>query len=295
MTNVSAALRLFRRIVQLKDEVYNSYIIGEQHFGPIIQRFRENGNKYNLLNSAFLELFEFIRVDDIKSLCAHIVEKYIDEFKDVDYVKTFQSLALRYEQQKDRLSSANSSSGHMMSGQEKDQREADELEEQWFNNDDEESWDSDLPSGSVSVTNVPFDDSLPFAPNSDSVVVGKGVSGIDSNRELFSASGSGDNGAISNRPLSPSANKSPTTASDWEPEFPSLLRKHEGAGVILSVFLTEALVDYDFDDSDEEDEIGLNESTEKVSLDSQEQPQPLPPEVSLESPRKRLCLEGNTS
>ena len=29
---------------------------------PIIQAFEENGNKYNMINSAVIELFEFIRI-----------------------------------------------------------------------------------------------------------------------------------------------------------------------------------------------------------------------------------------
>jgi hypothetical protein len=29
-------------------------------------------DRYNLLNSAILEMFEFIKIEDIKSLCTHV-------------------------------------------------------------------------------------------------------------------------------------------------------------------------------------------------------------------------------
>jgi len=45
----------------LKDEFYNRYIVKGQLFDPVIATFKENGQRYNLLNSAIVELFEFIR------------------------------------------------------------------------------------------------------------------------------------------------------------------------------------------------------------------------------------------
>lgn len=57
----SDSLRFLRRIVGLKDEFYNRYIVKGQLFDPVIATFKENGQRYNLLNSAIVELFEFIR------------------------------------------------------------------------------------------------------------------------------------------------------------------------------------------------------------------------------------------
>ena len=45
----------------MKDEFYNRYIVKGQLFDPVIATFKENGQRYNLLNSAIVELFEFIR------------------------------------------------------------------------------------------------------------------------------------------------------------------------------------------------------------------------------------------
>lgn len=66
LKNVTGALRFMRKIVGLKEEFYNRYIIKGNLFKPIISLFRRNGDRYNLLNSALIELFEFIRV-----VCSH--------------------------------------------------------------------------------------------------------------------------------------------------------------------------------------------------------------------------------
>ena len=58
----SAALRFCRRIVGLKDEFYNRYIIYKNLLSPIVKAFMANGRRYNLINSAILELFDFIRL-----------------------------------------------------------------------------------------------------------------------------------------------------------------------------------------------------------------------------------------
>lgn len=58
----AGALRFLRRIIQLKDEFFNRYIVRQKLFGPVVDCFFANGHKYNLLNSALLELFEFIRL-----------------------------------------------------------------------------------------------------------------------------------------------------------------------------------------------------------------------------------------
>ena len=61
LSNFIDSLRFLRRIVGLKDEFYNRYIVKGQLFDPVVAAFKENGQRYNLLNSAIVELFEFIR------------------------------------------------------------------------------------------------------------------------------------------------------------------------------------------------------------------------------------------
>lgn len=52
----------------------------------------------NLLNSACLELFEFIKRENIKIIVQHLVETYREKLQDITYVDTFQNLILRYDQ-----------------------------------------------------------------------------------------------------------------------------------------------------------------------------------------------------
>ena len=54
-----------RKVIGLKDEFYNRYIIKGNLFLPVVNAFVANGNKYNLLNSAMIEMFEFIRLVSI--------------------------------------------------------------------------------------------------------------------------------------------------------------------------------------------------------------------------------------
>ena len=51
-----------RKIVGIKDDFYYRYIIKGNLFKPIVEVFLANGSRYNLLNSAIIELFEFIKM-----------------------------------------------------------------------------------------------------------------------------------------------------------------------------------------------------------------------------------------
>lgn len=55
-----------RKIVALKDEFYNRYIIKNNLFRPVVDTFARNCSRYNLLDSAIIELFEFIKLVSIK-------------------------------------------------------------------------------------------------------------------------------------------------------------------------------------------------------------------------------------
>ncbi|KAI1719250.1 component of IIS longevity pathway SMK-1 domain-containing protein [Ditylenchus destructor] len=92
------ALRMCRRILSLKDEIYFRYIRDKRILDQIVECFKENGNKYNLLNSAVIEFFEFIRTEEIRSLMEFIIENYWDTFCNVTYVRTFSVMKTRYDQ-----------------------------------------------------------------------------------------------------------------------------------------------------------------------------------------------------
>uniref|UniRef100_A0A452UA23 Protein phosphatase 4 regulatory subunit 3C n=1 Tax=Ursus maritimus TaxID=29073 RepID=A0A452UA23_URSMA len=101
---ILCALRFMRRMIGLKDELYNCYIIKGNLFEPVVNALLGNGTRYNMLNSAVIELFEYIRVENIKSLVAHIVEKFYKTLESIEYVQTFKGLKIKYEQEKDRQS-----------------------------------------------------------------------------------------------------------------------------------------------------------------------------------------------
>jgi len=58
---VLGALRLLRKVLSLKDDLYNRYIIKGSLFKPVIDALLRNKGRYNLLDSAIIEMFEFIR------------------------------------------------------------------------------------------------------------------------------------------------------------------------------------------------------------------------------------------
>lgn len=51
-----------------QDEFYNRYLVRQKLFEPVIEVFLANGARYNMLNSAVLEMCEFIR--KVGSLCS---------------------------------------------------------------------------------------------------------------------------------------------------------------------------------------------------------------------------------
>ncbi|KAL2355848.1 component of IIS longevity pathway SMK-1-domain-containing protein [Cryomyces antarcticus] len=92
------ALKYFRACIQLNDEFHNRQLIQNNLFEPILNLVYETMPRDNLLNSACLELFEFVKRENVKAIIFHVVENYRDKLKDITYVNTFQSLILKYDQ-----------------------------------------------------------------------------------------------------------------------------------------------------------------------------------------------------
>jgi protein phosphatase-4 regulatory subunit 3 len=57
-----SALRFLRKTISLKEETYNKYIIKANLFEPVIEALKTNASRYNILNSAIIELFDFVRL-----------------------------------------------------------------------------------------------------------------------------------------------------------------------------------------------------------------------------------------
>ncbi|TKA79362.1 hypothetical protein B0A49_01009 [Cryomyces minteri] len=92
------ALKYFRACIQLNDEFHNRQLIQNNLFEPILNLVYETMPRDNLLNSACLELFEFVKRENVKAIIFHVVENYREKLKDITYVNTFQSLILKYDQ-----------------------------------------------------------------------------------------------------------------------------------------------------------------------------------------------------
>lgn len=92
------ALKWFRTCIGLQDEFHNRQLIQHRLFDPILQIVYETMPRDNLLNSACLELFEYIKREGVKQLLVHLVEQHRERLMGITYVNTFQSLVLRYEQ-----------------------------------------------------------------------------------------------------------------------------------------------------------------------------------------------------
>lgn len=92
------ALKWFRTCIGLQDEFHNRQLIQHRLFEPILEIVYETMPRDNLLNSACLELFEYIKREGVKQLIVHLVEQYRDRLMGISYVNVFQAIVLKYDQ-----------------------------------------------------------------------------------------------------------------------------------------------------------------------------------------------------
>ncbi|KAL6746889.1 component of IIS longevity pathway SMK-1-domain-containing protein [Haematococcus lacustris] len=104
-----AAVRFLRTCITIKDEFWSRYLVKNNVFEPIMTAFAQNGERYNLLNSAVLELLDFIRKENMKELIEYLVNTFYHRFEDVEYADTFKALRLKHEQHLDALAEAGQS------------------------------------------------------------------------------------------------------------------------------------------------------------------------------------------
>jgi protein phosphatase-4 regulatory subunit 3 len=67
-------------------------------FEPILNLVIETMPRDNLLNSACLEFFDFIKREHIKNIIGHLVENYREKMQGITYVDIFQNFIIRYDQ-----------------------------------------------------------------------------------------------------------------------------------------------------------------------------------------------------
>ncbi|XP_041106911.1 serine/threonine-protein phosphatase 4 regulatory subunit 3-like isoform X6 [Polyodon spathula] len=250
------ALRFMRRIIGLKDEFYNRYIIKGNLFEPVINALLDNGTRYNLLNSAIIELFEFIKVEDIKLLTAHIIDNFYETLESIEYVQTFKGLNTRYEQEKDRQNQRLNSVPSTVRNNRyrRDARALEDDEEMWFNEDEEEEGEAVVPPVEKSKTEDDFSDNYgkfieakKVKENEDKENLPKRTSS-GSFKFTFSHSAGAANGTNSTNSKSAAAPSSPASTNSSSSKTVS-----SPAPVMTKQAGLVGLVDYP-DDEEEDDE-----------------------------------------
>ncbi|KAG8168243.1 hypothetical protein KVR01_003932 [Diaporthe batatas] len=93
------AIRFFRHLVNhVSDEFYVRLVAEKQVLGPILDVLLLTLPRDNLLSSACLDIFEYIRKENIKDLVKHLVENYREKITALGYLETFSDLVRLYEQ-----------------------------------------------------------------------------------------------------------------------------------------------------------------------------------------------------
>ncbi|KAJ5463093.1 hypothetical protein N7475_008037 [Penicillium sp. IBT 31633x] len=160
------ALKFFRTLISLQDTFYQALMTHNNTFELILDIVYETMPRDNLLNSACLELFEFIKRENIKPFILHVVEKYREKLENIIYVDTFQSLIIRYDQMQGYGAEGDSAlfshdepptpprKIQMNNPRWQGVRELDPAEEDYFNtSDDEDEWTQDRVAITVGPPN----------------------------------------------------------------------------------------------------------------------------------------------
>lgn len=142
------AIRFFRHLVNhIPDEFYIKLVAEKQVLGPILDVLLVTLPRDNLLSSACLDIFEYIRKENIKDLVRHLVENYREKVTALSYIETFRELIRVHEQ--NRGYAPNMESYFMESEDEMGRRPTpvngrmmeqivDQMEEEYWNTSDDE-------------------------------------------------------------------------------------------------------------------------------------------------------------
>lgn len=145
---VVAAIRFVRALISRSDEHLMNHVVKNNLFRPIIDAFVANGDRYNLLNSAVLELFEYIRKENLKVLLRYLVDTFWDQLAKFESLSSIHALKVKYEQS---LESVGTTSTGTLLDQRKrlDERALEKEEEDYFNEDSDEEDSASAHSGST--------------------------------------------------------------------------------------------------------------------------------------------------
>ncbi|KEZ41110.1 hypothetical protein SAPIO_CDS7174 [Scedosporium apiospermum] len=92
------AIRFFRQLLGLQDVFYVKHLIDTDVFGPILDILIGVMPRDNLLGSACIEFFEFIKKESMKDLVKHLVQNYRPQLVTLSSLETFRDMIIRYDQ-----------------------------------------------------------------------------------------------------------------------------------------------------------------------------------------------------
>lgn len=157
-------IRFIRHLIGLQDEFYIRHLTEKDALGPILDVLIETLPRDNLLSSASLELFEFIKKENIKELVKHLVANFRERLVSLSYMPTFRDIVLRYDQTQGYTANMD----YFLEGEDDlgrkpppntrlmEQITVDPAEEEYWNTSDPEDEDEDHhegPAGKTSSTN----------------------------------------------------------------------------------------------------------------------------------------------
>ncbi|ACI64719.1 hypothetical protein THAPS_269314, partial [Thalassiosira pseudonana CCMP1335] len=90
---ILASLKLLRSVLSVKDEFYHRHIVQYNLFAPVFEVFRAIPVGNNLVSSTVLEMCDFIRTENIKSLLEYIVSKHLLEPMDLNGIISLEEIA----------------------------------------------------------------------------------------------------------------------------------------------------------------------------------------------------------
>jgi len=150
-----SALRLLRKIIGKGDDSYNSHLIKKELLAELVEALFKNGRRYNLLNSAILETFKYIKDENIKSLIHYLIDNHWAKLKLIKYSNLFEQMKEKHDQNRAHQERRN---GGEQSAWEvrryRDPRQLDDKQREWFEREsDEEESGQEPPKSLVDYEN----------------------------------------------------------------------------------------------------------------------------------------------
>ncbi|TPX56528.1 hypothetical protein PhCBS80983_g04494 [Powellomyces hirtus] len=144
-----SALRVLRVCIGMREEWYTTQVLLKMDITKhVMNLFIDVKSKYNLLNSACLELFEFLVKENPKPVVASLVTNFRSELENVTYVQTCKKLIAKHEQNIHPPPEEDKPYAHANLAPPRDGWKANEDEDNYFNMSDDEQ---EAPNGEKSA------------------------------------------------------------------------------------------------------------------------------------------------